>query len=79
MRIDYTLIWALLALAIAGCAVGPDFKPPAAPSGSGYTATALATTPETPDVVGGGAQRFIAGADLSAEWWTYSAPVRSMS
>ncbi len=70
MRNARTLILALLMLAIAGCAVGPDFKPPAAPNVSGYAATPLATTPDTPDVLGGGAQRFIAGADLTADWWT---------
>jgi NodT family efflux transporter outer membrane factor (OMF) lipoprotein len=70
MRIDSTLICALLVSGIAGCTVGPDFKPPAAPSLSGYTSSPLATTPGTPDVVGGGAQRFIPGAELSGDWWT---------
>jgi outer membrane protein TolC len=70
MKIDLTLISALLALLIAGCAVGPNFKPPAAPSFSRYTASPLATTSATPNIVGGDAQRFVAGADLSGDWWT---------
>jgi NodT family efflux transporter outer membrane factor (OMF) lipoprotein len=70
MRIDSKLICALLAASIAGCAVGPDFKPPAAPNVSGYTASPLTTTPDTPNVVGGTAQRFVAGADLPGDWWT---------
>jgi NodT family efflux transporter outer membrane factor (OMF) lipoprotein len=70
MRIDSTLIATLLVLSLAGCAVGPDFKPPAAPSLNGYSAAPLAKTTATPDVVGGDAQRFVAGADLAGDWWT---------
>src|SRR3974377_2333722 len=32
---------ALLAVVLAGCAVGPDFEPPVAPDGSGYMAPTL--------------------------------------
>jgi NodT family efflux transporter outer membrane factor (OMF) lipoprotein len=70
MRIDSTLMSALLVLSIAGCAVGPDFKPPAAPNASGYTAEPLTTTAATPNIGGGDAQRFVAGAELSGDWWT---------
>ena len=70
MRIDPTLICALLVLSTGGCAVGPNFKPPAAPNVSGYTASPLAATPDTPNVPGGSAQRFVAGADLSGDWWS---------
>src|SRR5271170_2422291 len=70
MRIDSRLILALLVLSIAGCAVGPDFKPPAAPDVGSYGAGPLATTAATPNVDGGNAQRFVAGADLSGDWWT---------
>ena len=58
------LMAALACWLMAGCAVGPNFKPPAAPNVSGYTASPLATTPDTPNVVGGNTQRFVAGADL---------------
>jgi NodT family efflux transporter outer membrane factor (OMF) lipoprotein len=57
-------------LLAAGCAVGPDFKRPAAPDVSGYTAAPLAPTVATPKVEGGAAQRFTSGADISADWWT---------
>ncbi|HEY6456395.1 MAG TPA: efflux transporter outer membrane subunit [Steroidobacteraceae bacterium] len=70
MRIDSALVPALVVLSIAGCAVGPDFKPPAAPNLSGYSAESLTGTPATPNVVGGDAQRFAAGADLPGDWWT---------
>src|ERR1700735_3797937 len=76
MRIDSILLPALLLSSIAGCAVGPNFKPPAAPNVSGYTAEPLTTTAATPNVVGGDAQRFVGGADLSADWWTlFHSPV----
>ncbi len=63
----------LLALAIstflAGCAVGPDFKKPAAPAVSGYTPSPLSTTSSSTNVVGGEAQHFVAGQDIPGEWW----------
>ncbi len=57
-------------LLMAGCAVGPDFKKPAVPPVSSYTSTPLSTTAATPDVVGGEAQRFVNGGDISSDWWT---------
>jgi NodT family efflux transporter outer membrane factor (OMF) lipoprotein len=59
-----------LPLAVAGCAVGPDFKPPAAPVVSGYIPEPLAATVATPGDPQGTSQRFVDGVDLSAEWWT---------
>jgi len=62
---------ALLAPLLAtGCVVGPNFKPPAPPPVSSYTATPPETTAATPGVPGGTAQHFIAGADLPADWWS---------
>src|SRR5476651_1482586 len=65
-----SLIAALAGLLIAGCAVGPDFKKPAAPNVSAYTAQPLSTTVASPGVEGGQAQRFATGADISGDWWT---------
>ncbi|MDB5671933.1 MAG: efflux transporter, outer rane factor lipoprotein NodT family [Alphaproteobacteria bacterium] len=65
------LLASLMALPLGGCVVGPDFKPPAAPEVSGYTAAPLPpTTVATPGVAGGEAQRFVSGADIPADWWT---------
>ncbi|HEY7979399.1 MAG TPA: efflux transporter outer membrane subunit [Rhizomicrobium sp.] len=61
---------AVLTLALAGCAVGPDYKKPAAPDVSSYTAAPLSNTVATPYVTGGDAQHFTEGGDLSADWWT---------
>jgi NodT family efflux transporter outer membrane factor (OMF) lipoprotein len=60
---------AFLAL-IAGCAVGPDFKKPAAPPVDTYVAAPLASTVATPHVAAGAAQRFVDGGDIAANWWT---------
>ena len=49
-------------IALAGCAVGPDFKRPEAPAGAGYGAGAEPVTP-------GGAQTFDTTAKLRQDWW----------
>ena len=53
---------------VAGCAVGPDFKPPTAPEATGYTAHPLTDTVSTP-VPNGEAQHFRNGADIAGDWW----------
>src|SRR6185437_2815727 len=71
---------ALGASLLSGCAVGPDFKKPAAPGVTSYTATPLTTTAATPGVAGGETQRFVPGGDISADWWTlfHSAPLNEL-
>lgn len=61
-------IAACAALLAAGCAAGPNFKPPPSPAG-GYTAAPLGTTAATARVAGGQAQRFRMGASIPADWW----------
>jgi NodT family efflux transporter outer membrane factor (OMF) lipoprotein len=70
----------LIALSMAGCAVGPDFKKPAPPAVAAYTDHPLAETAATPGVAGGEAQRFVAGADISGDWWTlfHSRPLNDL-
>lgn len=70
IRLSPRSIWiGLSAGMLASCASGPDFKPPAAPDVAGYTATALpAQTVAAPTELGG-AQRFVAGAPVTAQWW----------
>ena len=57
-------------LLTAGCAVGPEFKRPASPINSGYTATPVSTTSSTTNVAGGETQQFVDGRDIPGEWWT---------
>ena len=58
-----------LALLCAGCTVGPNFHPPAAPKDAGYSSTPLPATASA-DVPAGASQRFLPGGHLSGEWWT---------
>jgi NodT family efflux transporter outer membrane factor (OMF) lipoprotein len=55
---------------LAGCAVGPDFKKPEAPTVKSYTPEPLSTTSSTTNVAGGEAQRFVSGQDIAGDWWT---------
>jgi NodT family efflux transporter outer membrane factor (OMF) lipoprotein len=60
---------ALLAAVLAGCAVGPDYRRPAPPAVSSYTAEALPVGTAVAPGVGGGAQHFVSGGEISARWW----------
>ncbi len=53
----------------AGCAVGPDFKRPAAPDAAGYTPEPLAAQTASAQIGGGAAQRFANGQDIPGQWW----------
>ncbi len=74
------LLAALTLLPAAGCTVGPNFKAPAAPDVSDYTAHPLPTTLTAANVSGGEAQRLVSGTDISAEWWTlfHSQPLNDL-
>ena len=73
------MIAALALLCVAGCAVGPNFKKPAAPDVSDYTAAPLSHTAAA-NVAGGQEQRFAKGADIAADWWTlfHSKPLNDL-
>ena len=55
--------------ALAGCAVGPDYKRPAAPAVSRYTEAPLPTGTGRADAHAGRDQHFVQGADVPAAWW----------
>lgn len=61
----------LTGIVLTACAVGPNYKPPAAPQTSGYVApgSVPATTASAP-ISGGDAQRFVDGLDIPGQWWT---------
>ncbi|MDR3460637.1 MAG: efflux transporter outer membrane subunit [Verrucomicrobiae bacterium] len=65
---------------LAGCAVGPNFKRPAAPAGGDYTAQPLPDTAVATNVVGGAGQRFVKGSDIAGDWWTlfHSQPLNDL-
>ena len=72
---------ATLAL-VAGCAVGPDFKAPAAPTDAGYSTSTDPLPKQTvsANVAGGAAQRLVDGQDIPGEWWSlyHSEPLNKL-
>jgi NodT family efflux transporter outer membrane factor (OMF) lipoprotein len=65
-----TILLGVIVVSISGCAVGPNFTPPAAPDVAGYVRGKLASPNpggDTPRVAG---QHFVTGADVSARWWS---------
>jgi NodT family efflux transporter outer membrane factor (OMF) lipoprotein len=65
----YGTLALVVALAVAGCAIGPDFNPPATPEGAGYAAGGLPGATVSAPVAEGAAQRFVYGKDIPGEWW----------
>jgi len=59
----------LAALALAGCAVGPNFREPASPKVDRFTATALPASTASAATAGGDAQRFLQGENVPQRWW----------
>jgi NodT family efflux transporter outer membrane factor (OMF) lipoprotein len=57
-------------LLLAGCAVGPDFHRPEAPTTAGYTPTALPQETAAASGSGGAAQHFVSGQEIPDQWWT---------
>jgi len=76
----YCVVAILASSLLAGCAVGPDFKRPAAPDVSGYVAHPADTTAATENVPGGDAQHFAPGGDIPGDWWTlfHSRPLNDL-
>lgn len=62
----------LLAAGLSGCALGPDFKQPAAPAAANdsYTPTPLPSRTAAAPGTGGAAQQFAFGQEIPAQWWT---------
>ena len=67
-------------LAVAGCAVGPNFKRPAPPLAQSYTAEPLQSVPGATNVAGGEAQQFVAGLEIPGQWWAlfHSEPLNEL-
>jgi NodT family efflux transporter outer membrane factor (OMF) lipoprotein len=60
----------LVGLALTGCAVGPDYHRPDAPSVDRYTPQPLPAHTFATSAGNGDAQRFLQGRDMPARWWT---------
>jgi len=66
----FAIFLGAMAVSISGCAVGPNFTPPAPPAVTGYVPGRLSSPnpgPGAPKVAG---QHFVTGADVSARWWS---------
>ncbi|HML08772.1 MAG TPA: efflux transporter outer membrane subunit [Xanthobacteraceae bacterium] len=61
---------ALAAALLAACAVGPDFRAPAAPDVERYTKEPLAPRTSSTDAPTGRSQHFVGDRDIPQEWWT---------
>jgi NodT family efflux transporter outer membrane factor (OMF) lipoprotein len=75
MKITRPAIGCITAVALvtllSDCAVGPNFKRPAAPPASGYgSASTQGELASSPGAAGGTPQRFVAAMDIPAQWWT---------
>ena len=69
----YTLPWTLssvlCAVALMGCAAGPDFERPASPDVSGYLATPMPVRTTSAPVALGGSQQIVDGVEVDTHWW----------
>ena len=70
MTLRHSLMASLAAIALCGCAVGPDFRRPDAPAVEGYTREPLPAATASVGVPGGEEQRFVRALDIPAQWWT---------
>ena len=59
----------ILLLLAAGCAVGPDYRVPAAPEVSTYTPGTLPVATASAEAPQGAPQRFVTGMDIPGQWW----------
>jgi NodT family efflux transporter outer membrane factor (OMF) lipoprotein len=59
---------AIFLIGLSSCAVGPNFKRPAAPADTAYGAASAAHETAS-DESGDGPQRFVSGRDIPADWW----------
>lgn len=68
MRAEFALFFLML---LAGCAAGPDYKAPGAPQVGKYTRPDFPAATVAAPVAAGDVQKFLAGGELAARWWTY--------
>jgi len=69
-RSETTIALFVSVVPIIGCAVGPDYRTPEAPTTKSYTATALPAKTQSAPGPAGTAQRFFSGEEIPGQWWT---------
>ena len=70
LRFSSLSLGLISALALSGCAVGPEFSKPAPPDVAAYTADKVPDATISTDAPTGDAQRFLDGAEVPERWWT---------
>lgn len=79
-----TTRYSMLALgatfALAGCAVGPDYKRPQAPQAQTYAPAPIASGTTSAAGPGGESQHLLASMDIPGQWWTlfHSEPLNGL-
>lgn len=64
------LLLSACALPLSGCAVGPGYQRPSAPSAGSYSPAPLPAATASAAGIAGAAQSFSVGQAISAQWWT---------
>ncbi len=79
-HIRQALLASAVALALAACAVGPDYRRPAAPATTGYAPTPQPSSTVSAAGTAGGAQQFVRDMDIPGQWWTlfHSQPLNAL-
>jgi len=70
VQLRFRTIALLLSATLTGCAVGPNFHPPALPHTQSYTACYLPLHTVSSPGPGGAAQHFLPCQNIPAQWWT---------
>ncbi|MGO9949996.1 MAG: hypothetical protein ACLPWG_24530, partial [Steroidobacteraceae bacterium] len=70
VRMAGALIISALIGNLSACAVGPNFKRPAAPTAAGYGSAPVQGETVSADDPVGSPQRFVAAMDIPGQWWT---------
>jgi NodT family efflux transporter outer membrane factor (OMF) lipoprotein len=64
-----TALLLAVAASVSSCAVGPNFRKPAAPANAAYAPSPLPEASASAPIHGGEVQHYIAGRDIPFEWW----------
>lgn len=69
-----------IAIALGGCAVGPDYHRPEAPKAQTYAPRPQPETTSSSAAPGGEAQRLVKSMDIPGQWWTlfHSEPLNAL-
>lgn len=70
MHYSATRYLALLLALLSGCASGPDYQAPAAPTVTQYTVQSAVPAASSNNVAQGEMQRLVAGQDIPYDWWS---------